>query len=98
MDPDAPQPQSKEMTVGDLIAVLSELPPDTLVVMSRDEEGNGFSPLYEVSPCVYVPNQWNDGSFATSGEIEETDEDDEGEIPSLKMPGAVKAICLWPGN
>lgn len=36
------------MTVAELIAELKKLPPAALVVMSRDAEGNGYSPLHAV--------------------------------------------------
>jgi len=102
MDPDAPPAPPMEMTVGDLIAVLSELPPETLVVMPRDDrfEGNSFAPLCEVEPCVYVPDQWNDGSFSIDGTIFGEEEVDEanGGISVLELPGAAKAICLRPGD
>lgn len=35
------------MTVAELIDQLSALPADALVVLSRDAEGNGYSPLAE---------------------------------------------------
>lgn len=47
----------KATTVGELIEALKALPPETLVVQSRDEEGNGFLPLAGVGECRYLPQQ-----------------------------------------
>lgn len=45
------------MTVRELIAELSKLPPDALVVCQKDPEGNGYSPLYSISELGgYVPD------------------------------------------
>jgi hypothetical protein len=41
----SPQCRSKQMTVRELIAELSKLDPNRLVVMSSDAEGNSYSPL-----------------------------------------------------
>lgn len=44
------------MTVKELIKELEQCNPDDLVVMSTDEEGNGFDTLVDVeSNNVYVP-------------------------------------------
>jgi hypothetical protein len=42
------------MTVKELIAVLSKQDPARLVVLSRDAEGNGYSPLRGMSTGAYV--------------------------------------------
>ena len=41
------------MTVAELITELQKLPGDALVVQSKDAEGNGFSPVDEVSVGRY---------------------------------------------
>ncbi len=50
---------SPRYTVAELIRELAKLPVGTLVVLSRDPEGNGFSPLAEVIPCAYQQGQWD---------------------------------------
>lgn len=35
------------MTVGELIELLSKVPTNAIVVLSRDEEGNAFNPLWK---------------------------------------------------
>jgi hypothetical protein len=47
------------MTVAELIAELSRLPPDSVVVVSSDAEGNRVGPVDEVTTSNYVPdNAW----------------------------------------
>ena len=59
--------QVQPMKVGELIRQLSDLDPDLEVVMSRDAEGNGFSPLsgFEVghydADCTYS-GEWSESS------------------------------------
>lgn len=36
---------SDHMTVRDLIAALSKMDPDRIVIIQKDAEGNGYSPL-----------------------------------------------------
>jgi hypothetical protein len=36
------------MTVGELLEILRDIPPDRWVVMARDDEGSDFSPLFDV--------------------------------------------------
>ena len=70
-------------TVGTLIAILSELPQDAEVVMSKDQEGNGFSPYWAFSRGYYKP------TTTWSGEFETHDSATDREI---------NAVCLWPTN
>lgn len=70
------------MTVSELIAELSKLPGDSLVVMSKDAEGNNYSPFDEVNECHYeAESTW-------SGECWREDDDE----------GPFGAVCLWPVN
>lgn len=77
------------MKVKELLEMLQELTnhfPDALeheVVMSKDAEGNGFSPLCNTSGERYVAeNSWR-------GELD-GDFDEDIEDPN--------ALCLWPTN
>lgn len=45
------------MKVRDLIALLEKQDPDRVVVMSKDPEGNGFSPLHEGEAKAYDPEE-----------------------------------------
>lgn len=53
------------MNVKDLIAELQHLPPGAVVVMSKDGEGNGYSPLSSAYLGSYVAEttwsgEWDD--------------------------------------
>lgn len=74
------------MTIGELRTFLAtrDLPDEALVVLSRDAEGNGYSPLLDATVGAYLPaNTWSGEFF------------DEAEVGA--GPGQ-RAICLWPVN
>ena len=76
------------ITVVDLIEKLKELPVDAVLVQSRDGEGNGFSPISELTLGVYLEDTtW-------SGEFTDCDED----AGDLRERGAVQSVCIWPTN
>ena len=70
------------MRVGELIRKLWNLDQDALVIVSRDEEGNRFSVLYQVDPNMKYSER--DMEAYDLGESEE----DVGEC--------VKCVVLWP--
>lgn len=72
------------MTVTELIKVLEEMPGNTVVVMSKDGEGNSFSPLYEAEQAFYLA----DSTWSGERESEEDGISDD----------AVTAVFLWPVN
>jgi hypothetical protein len=81
------------VTLGELIAVLRELDPEALVVLSEDEEGNGFGPLDDVSG----PGWWDQGNREYFDVDEECrDEDDDCHCQDHDTGDAVAAVCLWP--
>lgn len=70
------------MTVGELLDYLSTRPRDQLVVLAKDAEGNGYSPLAEASDAYYFADTtW-------SGEVMDSDDDEV----------AVPAVLLGPVN
>lgn len=52
------QDDSHGMTVGQLKKLLAALPDNLVVIMQKDAEGNGYSPLSDVDGInnVYVPD------------------------------------------
>jgi len=55
------------MNVGELIDYLSSRPREELVILAKDAEGNGYSPLSEADKGFYVAEStW-------SGDVEEDD-------------------------
>lgn len=48
------------MNVGDLIDILENYSRETLVIISKDREGNDYSPLDAVDEANYEPdNSWS---------------------------------------
>lgn len=75
------------ITVGELKAQLKDVSDDTLVVISKDVEGNEHSPLEEMFQGVYVAeNTW-------SGDVYQVDDDG-----SHSSEGGVPAVVLIPVN
>lgn len=85
------------MTLDDLRAQLQELahlPGDTLVVLAKDAEGNGYSPLSTVDHAMYAAyNTWS-GEHYASPETRAAEPDEWDEAPD----DAVPALFLWPVN
>lgn len=75
------------MTVAQLRETLAGLPDDMPVVMAKDEEGNGYSPLDEVDPHrhYYAESTW-------SGEIRHPDDIEDDDQPDHIV------VVLWPTN
>lgn len=78
------------MTVGELLDYLSTRPRDQLVVLAKDAEGNGYSPLAEAQDGYYfAETTW-------SGEVEF--EFDLVESGGELEDGTVPAVVLGPVN
>lgn len=45
------------MTVAELINILGEFPQDLEVIISRDGEGNGYNPLYQVEVTSFYEGE-----------------------------------------
>jgi hypothetical protein len=73
------------MKVRDLIELLKGLPENAEVVLSKDGEGNSYSPLSGHSRGKYTPDSTWSGEFRTH---------DDNDKP-VRRPNAV---CLWPVN
>lgn len=79
------------MNVKELIELLQELPEDSVVVLSKDGEGNSYSPWSGYSTGVYWPESTWEGSFITSDDGEYYDD-------ALEEPSVVPCVVLWPTN
>lgn len=85
------------MTVGELIECLKTLDQNRIVVMSKDGEGNGYSPLSGFYEGAYEPNSTWSGSVLLeelTPELEQSgysDEDVAGE-------DALPCVVLCPTN
>ncbi len=74
------------MTKADLLKAIVDVPDDTLIVMSRDSEGNDYSPLAQIDEALYRAEN------TYSGELYD---EDQGEEEKKKC---VPCIVLWPTN
>ncbi len=86
------------MTTKELIAKLKKCPQDAVVVMSRDAEGNGYSPLADVDPdCVYrAESTWHGEIWSTGWSADDACMDsDEWEEHKKTTP---RAVVLEPTN
>ncbi len=76
------------MKVSELIEILKDLPQEHEVVMSKDGEGNSFSPCANFGLQMYIPDStW-------SGEILSEEDIEEGETQEY----IENAVVLWPTN
>jgi hypothetical protein len=75
----------KQITVKHLIAILKQCNPESIIVLSRDSEGNEFHPMVEeIAFGKYAPH--NPERPYMGGELEDSSEKDSN------------AVCLWPSN
>lgn len=85
------------MKVKKLIKELQKLDPNLEVILQKDSEGNGYSPLSEIdSHCVYFPeSSWSGEIVDTRWTADEAcrDEDEWEEIKKKK-----RCVILHPIN
>jgi hypothetical protein len=82
------------MKVKELIENLSKFDPEAEVILQKDSEGNGYSPLAGADDdAVYLEeNSWSGIVFTlSSGHLEADMEKEEFEV----LP---KCVVLWPTN
>lgn len=84
------------MNVSDLRAALADLPDDMPVVMAKDAEGNGYSPLAKADDvAMYAATcTWAGDRYLTPQAHAEADPGEWDEAPE----SAVRALFLWPVN
>jgi hypothetical protein len=94
-DTTAQEDTAGPLTAGELREILAEVPADRLVVLSRDAEGNGYSPAYGFSHGMYVDQT------GTVGEVHPTPEElaKDAELRDLfgaTPESAVLSLVLYP--
>lgn len=77
------------MTVGELLDYLSTHPRDQLVVLAKDAEGNGYSPLAAAEDAYYIADSTWSGEVLSDQDVEAGEEVD---------PAAVRVVVLGPVN
>lgn len=75
------------MTVKELRDLLKDVDGDVLVIMSKDGEGNGYSPLADTNLGQYL----YEADTTWSGDLIDVDEADAD-------TEAVPCVVLWPTN
>jgi hypothetical protein len=92
------------MNVGELKDLLNQFTDDTPVILSSDEEGNNFSPLYGGEEHLYDPDATHspyyiEQVYMTNEELDEilagpnkSHYSEEDRAPE----GSISALVLWP--
>lgn len=84
------------MTVDELRKRLTDLPGDLPVVLSKDGEGNGFSPLADAEQAMYDAESTWAGERYDLEEVRLAQPHPEHYDPAPE--GSVRALFLWPTN
>lgn len=84
-------------TVKQLREKLAEFPDDTPIVMSRDAEGNGYSPLSGAWPAQYRAERTWSGEILAEGD-EWNPDDYDGENYADYLEGSDYVVLLGPVN
>lgn len=77
------------MTVAELIALLQKFPADSLVVKSKDEEGNGFDTVDNAEVGAYDDKQRHFGYAILTAELRAEGYSDDD------LTEGQPAVCLW---
>jgi hypothetical protein len=80
------------MTVGELIEKLSQYPDDMPVILSIDEEGNGFNPIYVVEESMWFSSWGEEQIYPLDKYIGFDGYTEEDRAPE----GSIRAVVLWP--
>lgn len=86
------------MTVGELADYLVGQPRDRLIVLAKDAEGNGYSPLSAAEEAIYVADStWSGEIYVTPEEVADP-ESDYAEEDGAPEDGAERVVLLGPVN
>jgi hypothetical protein len=89
--------KTSNMTIKELKEQIKDLPDEMEVILQKDSEGNGYSPLAGAdSNAVYIPDStWSGDVYTLSWTADQACmEDDEWE----KIKAKPKALILYPTN
>lgn len=99
-DPDSAAEAPPMSTVGDLADYLATQPRDRKVVLQKDAEGNGYSPLAEASEALYVAEStWSGQAYPTPEDVADWVAAGEGGEDDWTVPDhGERVIVLGPVN
>lgn len=85
------------MNVKELKEAIDSLPDDMQVILQKDAEGNGYSPLEGVdTECIYIAHStWDGEVWSTEWTAEDADMDEEDWEDFKKNP---RSLVLYPIN
>ncbi len=85
------------MKIRELIMLLEEMDMESEVILQKDSEGNGYSPLAGVdNDTVYVPEStWSGEVYSTDWTAEDAGMDDDEWEEFLSKP---RCVVLYPVN
>ncbi len=89
------------MTVKQLKKLLEKFDDKDIVVLSKDGEGNGYSPLSDYGDEYYIADSTWSGELAyTEKDFKDSwfEKEDETYKEYLKRNKAKRCIVLWPTN
>lgn len=87
------------MKAIELIEILQQHPPDTLLIMQSDSEGNSYSPLAGVSDnSTYVPDSTWSGEIYVTELTDDLVERGFTEDDQTDSDEGVPALVLYPIN
>ena len=87
------------MTVSELIAELSTMPPDSIVVLQKDGEGNGYSPLSGADDSsVYIAESTWAGEVRHVELTDELESQGYSEEDCAEYGEGVPCVVLFPIN
>jgi hypothetical protein len=86
------------MTRQELQEKLNEFPADAVIVLSKDAEGNGYSPLADSSESIYVPDTTWAGEIYLTELTDELRQMGYGEGDLYHGDDGQRAVVLWPTN
>lgn len=89
------------ITNARLVEFLQKQPPEQLVVLAKDAEGNGFSPLVDMEVAPYEAETTYSGStYLTREEVQNRIDNGESGWSEDDFPpdGLDEVTVLWPTN
>lgn len=86
------------MKVKDLIKELEKLDPNLQVILQKDGEGNGYSPLCGVEEAVYVPDSTYSGQVHSLKYTADDTGIEEEQWKNLKKSKKNRCLVMWPIN